>query len=316
MRIPGPVRSLIKRSILATQRPAADAAWRVGAQSLPGLEIRWPTRLGWAQTWTWIEPLYYGFKSRTTVVHRDIPQHLKGAAVIEVCRSGRTYRVALNCSDYPQLIHLGQATGANEGLALEFKMQYLKGGYGIANIVPGGYVADSMLVDWHARGPRRERDRQRFLFDVYGRFGLQFATEVRAAVISALSSQSRCRFFGGGNKVGYREFLHEVARSRVCLDLPGNGPFCFRLVNYLAVGACVVSPPHPTEMPEPLIDRKHIVYTKPDMSDLVELCNHYSREADAREAVMRAGREYYRRHLYWRSLSDYYLSTMLNRLPP
>ena len=31
--------------------------------------------------------------------------------------------------------------------------------------------------------------------------------------------------------------------------------------------------------------------------------------------VVSASRDYYRRNLYWRSLADYYLRTMLDRLP-
>jgi hypothetical protein len=150
---------------------------------------------------------------------------------------------------------------------------------------------------------------------VYGRFGLQFATEVRSKAITALRAQQRVKFFGGDQKVGYKAFLMEIARSRICLDLPGNGPFCFRLVNYLAVGACIVSPPHLTVLPVPLEDRKHIVYTRPDMSDLVDLCEQYANDAAARESVMQASRDYYRRHLYWQSLANYYLRTMLDRLP-
>jgi Glycosyl transferases group 1 len=181
--------------------------------------------------------------------------------------------------------------------------------------VPGGYISDFMLVDWYARGPRRVRDRQQFRWDVYGRFGLQFATEVRSKAIKMLKEQSRVGFYGGDRKVGFPEFLREIARSRVCIDLPGNGPFCFRLVNYLAVGACIVSVPHETAMPVPLVDRQHIIYTKPDMSDLVELCEQYVNDAPAREEVARQSREYYRKHLYWRSLSNYYLRTMLDHLP-
>ena len=86
-------------------------------------------------------------------------------------------------------------------------------------------------------------------------------------------------------------------------------------MNYLAVGACVISPPHAVSMPVPLIDRTHIVYTRPDMSDLVDLCEQYVNDDAAREAVMTASRDYYRRHLYWRSHADYYLRTMLDRLP-
>jgi glycosyltransferase involved in cell wall biosynthesis len=172
-----------------------------------------------------------------------------------------------------------------------------------------------MLVDWFVRGPHRHRNRQEFSYDVYGRFDLKFDTETRKAAIDALTCQSSFRFFGGSKKVGYQEFLREVAHSRVCLDLPGNGPLCFRLVNYLAVGACVVSPPHAAVLPEPLVDGKHVVYTRPDMSDLLERCEYYANHEPEREAIAHEAREYYCRHLYWRSLSDYYLRTMLDKLP-
>jgi len=261
-----------------------------------------------------MEPLFYGFAARTKVVRRDIPQLLAGATLIEVHRARRSYRVALNYSDYPDKICTG-ANGAGEALDLEFKMQYRKRGYGIATIVPGGFVADSVLIDWYAARARRERERQQFQYDVYGRFGLNFASEVRNAALATLTNQSRVTFFGGGEKVGYQQFLREIARARVCLDLPGNGPLCFRLVNYLAVGACIVSPPHAAVLPEPLVDRKHIVYARSDMSDLVDLCERYANDAPARESIAQEARRYFRRHLYWRSLSSYYLRTMLDRLP-
>jgi glycosyl transferase family 1 len=305
----------LKRAILGLQSPARDAAWKVTGEELRGVAVRWPTTLQWAPGQVWVEPLFHGIRSRLPVKVTEIPQRLSGTVVIEMQRGQRTFRIALNCSDYPDLTHIGTDAGVHEGLDLEFKMQYRVGGYGRETIVPGGYVSDSMLVDWYARGPRRLRQRQRFSWDVYGRFGLQFATEVRTTAISALQNQDRVKFFGGGKKVGYPEFLAEVGRSKICLDLPGNGPLCFRLINYFAVGACVVSPPHAAIMPVPLEDRKHIVFTRPDMSDLVDLCEQYSNDAPARESIMRASQDYYRRHLYWRSLSDYYLRVMLDRLP-
>lgn len=309
------VRTLVKKAILASQRPAADAAWHVGSEELDGFEVRWPKKLEWPTGITWVEPLFHGFSARCRVLRCDVPQRLKGTTVIEVLRGSRRYRVALNISDYPELTHIGNKSGSDEGLDLEFKMQYARGGYASQKIVPGGFVSDSMLVDWFARSPGRKRDRQEFRYDVYGRFGLGFATEIRKNALQALSQQSRFHFYGGGNKVGYQEFLDEIARSRVCLDLPGNGPLCFRLINYLAVGACIVSPPHAAVLPEPLVDRKHIVYTRPDMSDLIELCEHYVNDAPAREAIAHEARGYYRRHLYWRSLADYYLRTILDTLP-
>lgn len=311
-RVARALRQPLKRLLLGLQPPAQDTPWKIERRELDGVRVRWPATFEWQYAWGWVEPLFHGFRSQVPVAVVDIPQHLASTVVIELHRGTRVYRVAINCSDYPDVIHFRSAQAA---LDLEFKMQYRIGGYGEPGVVPGGYVSDSMLVDWYARGPKKDRDRQSFRWDVYGRFGLQFAGDVRAKAIKMLECQRRVQFFGGDRKVGFSRFLREVAHSRVCIDLPGNGPFCFRLVNYLAVGACVVSVPHATTMPVPLVDRQHIVYAKPDMSDLVDLCEHYANNAPAREAVMQKAREYYRQHLYWRSLSNYYLRTMLDRLP-
>ncbi len=310
------LRKGLKSALLTLQPPPArEAPAQINATELRGVTIRWPAVLEWPLAQTGIEPLFYGLRARVPLTVENIPQTLRGTVVIHFCRGARTYPVALNCSDYPDLINLGGSDTRAHPLALEFKMQYRNGGYGVDNIVPGGFVSDSVLVDWFASGPRRARRRRRFAYDVYGRFGLGFATEIRSRAIETLRSQSRVQFYGGGAKVSYREFLKEIARARVCIDLPGNGPFCFRLVNYLAVGACVISPPHAVTMPVSLIDRTHIVYTRPDMSDLIDLCEYYVKDDIAREAIVTASRDYYRRHLYWRSLSDYYLRTMRDRLP-
>lgn len=306
------LRKPLKRALLGLQRPAPDCPWKIDSDELEGIKIHWPRTLQWQYAVGWVEPLFWGLGSHVPIKLVDIPQTLKGCVIIELHRGERGYRVGINCSDYPDVAHFGTPGAA---LDFEFKMQYRKGGYGESRIVPGGFISDFMLVDWYARGPRRERERQQFHWDVYGRFGLQFATEVRSKAIKLLQGQSRVGFYGGARKVEFPEFLREIAQSRVCIDLPGNGPFCFRLVNYLAVGACIVSVPHATTMPVPLVDRQHIVYTKPDMSDLVDLCEQYIHDAPAREAIARQSREYYRRHLYWRSLGNYYLRTMLDRLP-
>jgi hypothetical protein len=316
-RLPGRLRTVAKQALFALQRPARDAPLRIEAAELRGVAIRWPAVLQGPYESTWVEPILRGLRARVPVISvRDIPQHLlRGTVLLDFCRGGRAHRVCVNCFDYPDIVYLGRDQRSSPALALEFKMQFRHGGYGNDNILPGGFVSDFALVDWFARRPRRTRDRCRFEYDVYGRFALSLGTETRRVALGMLQGQSRVRFYGGATKVSFREFLREIARARVCIDLPGNGPFCFRLVNYLAVGACVISPPHAVRMPVPLIDRTHIVYTRPDMSDLVELCERYVTDHAAREAVMRAGRDYYRRHLYWRSLADYYLRTMLDRLP-
>jgi len=315
------MRGAAKGALFALQPPARDAFGHIDSSELRGVVIRWPAVLEWTPAKIWVEPLFRGLSARMQVIVDDIPQRLKGTVVVEFCRGDRVHRVSLNYSDDPDLVHLGKDDRSSSPLALEFKMQFRNGGYGNDSILPGGFVPGasafgSACIGWYARRARQLRDRRQFDYDVYGRFGLGFATEIRTRALQTLQNQSRVHFYGGATKVNFREFLREIAGARVCLDLPGNGPFCFRLVNYLAVGACVISPPHGVSMPVPLVDRTHIVYTRPDMSDVLDLCEQYVNDEAAREAVVSASRDYYRRNLYWRSLSDYYLRTMLDRLPP
>ena len=146
--LPRLIKEPLKRAILGMQSPARDAAWNVTAEELRGVSIRWPATLQWAPARTWVEPLFHGFRSRVPVVVDEIPQRLNGAAVIEMQRGHRTFRIVINGADNPDLTHIGTDAGANEALDLEFKMQYRVGGYGREAILPGGFVSESM----HSKG--------------------------------------------------------------------------------------------------------------------------------------------------------------------
>lgn len=114
--------------------------------------------------------------------------------------------------------------------------------------------------------------------------------------------------------VSYIDFLKEVAQSKICIDLPGLGDFCFRLINYLAIGSFVIAYPHRTMLHVPLVDRKHIIYCKEDFSDLIELCEYYLENADQRETIARNACEFFDLNLHKDNLVRYYLRTCLNRL--
>jgi glycosyltransferase involved in cell wall biosynthesis len=190
-------------------------------------------------------------------------------------------------------------------------MQYALGGYGRPHLVPGGYVpADPALYTYLGR-LRALRDRRDYAHDVYGRFSLDYAPAVRQRAHELLSRQPHFQYEGSLQRVRYSRFLREVARSRICIDLPGNGDFCFRLIDYLAVGACIIGPRHGTALPVPLIEGEHIIYAKDDLSDLVDLCRQYLADDERREAISRNARRLFDDHLHRRSLAAYYLHTIL-----
>jgi hypothetical protein len=87
---------------------------------------------------------------------------------------------------------------------------------------------------------------------VYGRFNLSPSAETRGWAVSLLREQKAFTYKGGTEFRRYLECLVEVAEAKVCIDLPGYGDFCFRLIDYLAIGSCVIGPRPSTRLHAPL----------------------------------------------------------------
>jgi hypothetical protein len=244
------------------------------------------------------------------VARADVPQPYPGIIVFQFVHGGTAHDVVLDYYDYG---HLNEA--ALRDCSLYFKMQHSRRGYASAKVLPGGYF-HQFGRQWVRSLPhaRRMRDAGAFRYDVYGRFSLLFAREVRTRAVELLRCQHRFHFEGSLHTVPFGEFLREIASSKVCLDLPGNGPLCVRLCNYLGVGACVVAAPHEAVLHVPLVDGRDIVYCRPDLSDLVDLCAYYVEHPADREALRVRGREYFDRYLTWPQLARYYLASLVERL--
>jgi len=307
------VNGLISSSILRFLEHRAaipNPDWSLLPGELHNVSVRWPTKYEWDAASDWVELLKVGFRRYATVeLVDDIDQPYKGTVVIEIVMSGRRRKVAIGYSDYLPIDE--DCAGKCD---LYFKMQYDAKGYAASHVVPGGYVADGKMLYRRLGKLRKLRDRREYLNDVTGRFGLAYAREIREGATQLLAAQDRFGFEGGMNPIGYAEFLEEIGRSRICIDLPGLGPFCFRLVNYLAIGSCIIAYPHAALMHVPLVDREHIIYCKPDMSDLVELCEYYLDHDDEREQIARNARDFFDRYLHKDNLVRYYLRTCLDRL--
>lgn len=296
---------------LFAHRPETDnQKWDVSPDELRSVAVRWPSQYQWDAASDWVDVLLYGLRSHVPVEMVDnIPQKYRGTVVFEMIIGGRTRRIAIGYSDFMTI-----EEDCAEEFDLYFKMQFAKRGYGFANVIPGGYVPDGKRLYQHLGNLRKLRQSGNFKFDVYGRFGLAYARETREKAVQLLSDQEHFAFEGGMKTVLYLEFLQEVARSKVCIDMPGLGDFCFRLINYLAIGSCVVAYPHRTMLNMPLVDRKHIVYCREDMSDLVDLCEHYLFHDAERERIARNAREFFDLYLHKDNLVKYYLRNCLDRL--
>lgn len=295
---------------VATAPEITNPDWDLDDCDLRQMSIRWPSKYEWAAASDWVEVLLYSFRRHLDVkLVDDISQDYKGTVVFQIVINKVVRTVAIGYSDY-----LPIDENCERNCDLYFKMQFDLNGYASKKIVPGGYVADGKRLYFHLSKLRRLRNDCNFTFDVNGRFGLGSAREVREKAVNILSTQNKFTFQGGMKMVSYLQFLKEVAHSKICIDMPGLGPFCFRLMNYMAIGSCVIAYPHRAILHSPLIDRKHIVYCKEDFSDLEELCEFYLENDDEREAIAMNAREFFDLNLHKDNLVKYYLRTIHDRL--
>jgi hypothetical protein len=266
------------------------------------LTVRWPEQLARQDDAIWVTFIRQGIAGHARVETAPIEQPRRGVVFIGVDTVSRSSTVVI---DYADDVNLNSA--ALRKADLYFKMQYLRGGYGDERVVPGGFPPNQASVLTMLGPLRRLHDRGSRDHEVSGRFSVGFATDVRTRAVGILAAQEEFGFTGGLHHVRYSAFLREVARSQVCIDLPGNGPFCFRLVDYLAIGACIVAAPHKATMHVPFVDGEQLVYTQPDLSDIVEVCSRLLDDAAERERLSRNAREYFDRYLTPRQIGAYYL---------
>lgn len=294
---------------------AGDLRWRrdgpcPGPQAQPALGppalVQWPLRYQHPLAGVFVRSIKEGFGVVASVVPADIPQAFPGIVIIGIDLGDGPRRVAIDYYDF---------TFVNPECAAEvdmyFKLQYARGGYPeYANVRPGGYVTDKpfLYANWcRLRALRRQASPTA---DVFGRFGLSFSAQLREAAIELLQSEQRITYAGGTGFTYRSRFMREMAGARVCVDLPGQGPFCFRLVEGLATGCCIVAARHAAEMPVELVDGVEIVYCKEDLSDLCDLCVEYALDEEKRAPIEAAAARYFDDNLHPVRMAERYLRVL------
>lgn len=292
----------------AWRAAAAEQAWRLrhpsrhcSSERGDGTVVYWPTEYQHPNAATFVEPLRLGLERVATVERLPLPQPYRGIVSVFVQNAGGTFPVAI---DYYDRTFVNDECLARS--ARYFKMQFLRSGYHDPRIVPGGYVAGKRSLYRHYRDLRRLR-RRPSAHAVYGRFGTRFAGEIRRKAVAILEGDSRIDFAGGTSPVLYMQSLREAARARICIDLPGNGPLCYRLVEYLAIGCCIVAPRHRAAMHAELRDGEHLAYCQDDLSDLSELCLLLLARDDVRETMGANAARFFDEHLRPVRLARHYL---------
>jgi hypothetical protein len=210
----------------------------------------------------------------------QIPQRRADGVVSTLLTlNGQRHSVIIDFSDKTEQL----SASALESATIYFKIQYRRGGYGDPRIVPRGYPLLGRHTYRYLSRLRRDADERSKLHNIYGRFGLNFAADIRLKAIALLADADDICFVGGTGFVRHNRYLRDIARSKIGIDKPGNGDSCFRLVDYLAIGVSTIAPRHRTELPIPLVDRDPLVFCTDDLSDLVRLCRHYLADDQARE---------------------------------
>ena len=280
------------------------------AQDVRGrLRVRWPARYEWEPARKWVDGLRASLAARLALVRTEIAQPYEGVVLVEVELDGVWHEVAIDYFDRDRLLD----TVAGR-CPLVFKMQYRLDGYGHQHVVPGGYAPGRPYFHRYLPGLRHLRDSAPERFEVYGRFGLSYAPEIRRAAVGLLQEQRQFEYEGSLTLLPYAAYLREAAQSRVCIDLPGNGDMCHRLFEYLAIGCCIVRPQPQTRLPVPLTDGLNVRYVRSDLSDFVGACTELAADPARGARIGLAAREYFDRYLQVDQLAGYYIDRCVSIL--
>ena len=281
-------------------------SWSLPADMLAKTIIRWPKRVLLPDAHLWEPKLRAALATHVRLQPTTIDHAFTSILMFDVVIGGRSHRIAVDYRDTNEV-----PDDCVASVALYFKLQFSNQGYPYEHVVPGGYLVGRQK--YYRYLPRlRALSGRDPLFDVYGRFGPRGET-LRRKVAAQLREQNRFQYTGGVGTVIYSQFLSEVARARISLDLPGYGWLCYRLVEYLGIGACVVAIPHGNRLHVPLVDGEHVVYTRADGEDVVDLCAYYLEHDSERKAIARNAQDYFDRYMHYRQLGAYYISMMFQR---
>jgi hypothetical protein len=312
LRDPGTWPELCKDGVwwaLPRKAPALVPTWPLAPETLATVRVRWPTQYENPLAAPMFDFALNRFLQHIPVERSDIPQKDSGLTTFELYIGRERHLIAI---DYYDFAHVNEVVA--QRCSLYFKMQHREEGYQRDNVLPGGYVAKRQLLYKFLPRLRAARVRRRFLYDVYGRFSLTFQPELRGRIAELLSSQHDFCFQGGTKMAMYSRHLRDIARSRVCIDVPGQGPLCYRLVDYLAIGSCIVGIRPKVVLPVPLEQGHHVCWIRDDLSDLVDVCRQQVVSPTAVETLARNARSYFDRYLHPDQLADYYLHSCLERL--
>jgi len=294
---------------LFSKSQAGISTWTVTAAQRARVQIVWPRSYQWVHAAGFTSSIKRSFEQIGVSRMGTVPQLHRGVVSVQCAVNGRAHVLAIDYSDRPDFINCD----ALEESSLYIKLQYCERGYDDSRIIAGGYPVAQLGYYRYYRAFRDQHGR-RPTIDVLGRFGLEFQRELRTKAVGVLSAASDIRYVGTGPRVRYSRFLREAASARLGLDLPGNGPFTYRVAEFLGLGTCLVAPRYSTALHARLEPGVHYVPIADDLSDLLSVCRYYLAHEEERATIARAGRDFFDRYLHSDHLAAYYLRALLDRV--
>ncbi len=122
---------------------------------------------------------------------------------------------------------------------------------------------------------------------------------IRTRALTLLQTQFDCQSNGTTLNQTFRKYarkgqfyLAELARCKVVLNVRGVGWDTLRYWECPAMGVFMVTQKPRILIPNDFQNNVHVVHCKDDLSDLVEICQHYLTHETERETIARAAHEH------------------------
>jgi len=217
------------------------------------------------------------------------PNDIRGE-IFQIEMSGKTLDCAYDYSDYPVIS--GEVL---KTVDLYFKCLAPPGPLP-SRVVKVGYFAKNTPLLAKARSRVLKKDNERVI-DVYGRFGSWTDSQKYREKIVAALANSPLGFVGGLGRIKtYPTYLKELMRAKIAVDVPGQGPISYRLVEGMALGAVVVCRQPRCVFPDEMIDGRHYLSFKDDASDIAQVCLEILEDERRRQAIVEQAMSFYDRN--------------------
>jgi Glycosyl transferases group 1 len=188
-----------------------------------------------------------------------------------------------------------------------FKREYMKGKEYAKNIFP---LPFSINFDALAVKPATH-------FDKDVSFWAVESHPIRTHALELLKGQFDCDRNGTAKnqvfknyKYKGRRYHEELAKCKIVLSFRGGGWDTLRYWEVPSLGPLLVSQKMQIVIPNDFEDKKHVVYCKDDLTDLLDLCRHYLKHDDERKKITSAALEHAKKYHTHIARAQYVLETL------